>query len=73
MLDTEVDPLVNQTLEAFVGGNLAANLLHRFLTDVLGAAPHLAGIADLPIGPGVVLWIFVLPGQRARAHGADLQ
>ena len=46
MLHTEVDPLVKQTPEALVGGNLAANLLHRFLTDLLGAALHLAGIAD---------------------------
>jgi hypothetical protein len=45
VFDTEVDPLVNQSLEAFVGGNLAAKLLHRFLTDVLGAALDVAGIA----------------------------
>ena len=28
MLDTQVDPLVNQTLEPLAGNGLAANLLH---------------------------------------------
>ena len=73
VLDTQVEPLVNQTFEPLVGHDLAAKLLHPFSADVLRAALHPAGIADLPVGPGVVLGVLVLAGQRARAHGADLQ
>src|ERR1019366_2228920 len=72
VLDTQVDPLVNQTFEPLVIHRLAANILHAFLADVLRAALHPAGIADLPVGPGLVLGILVLAGQRARAHRADL-
>ena len=59
MLDTEVD-CHSQTLEAFVSGNLAANLLDRFLADVLGAALHLAGTAYLRVGSGAVLFFCIV-------------
>src|SRR5207244_5344594 len=66
-------PLLDQTLEPLVTRDLAANILHPLSADVLRAALHPARIADLPIGPGVVLGILVLAGQRARAHRTDLQ
>src|ERR1039457_2955266 len=65
--------LVNQTFEPLVSRGLAANLLHPFPADVLRAALHPAGIADLPVGPGLVWGILVLAAQRARTHGTDLQ
>src|ERR1035437_7722946 len=49
VLDTKVDPLVNQTFEPLVGHGLTAHLLYVFLADVLRAAFHLTGIADLPV------------------------
>ena len=69
MLDTQVGPLVNQAFEPLVGCDSPAKLLHAFLADVLRAALHPTGIADLPVGPGVVLGILVLAGQRARRIG----
>jgi hypothetical protein len=57
VLDTQVDPLVDQASEPLVGCDSAAKLLHAFLADVLRAALHPTGIADLPVGPGVVLGI----------------
>ena len=72
MLDTEVDPLVDQLFEPLMGRDLAANLLQRFLTYILRAALHPAGIAELPIGSDMALGIFLLAGQRSWAHRADL-
>jgi hypothetical protein len=46
-----------------VGHDLAAEIRHAFLADALRAALHPAGIAGLPVGPGVVLGILVLAGQ----------
>src|SRR5882724_13505893 len=38
VLDTQVDPLVNEAFEPLVGGDPAAKFLHAFLADVLRAA-----------------------------------
>src|ERR1700681_3121286 len=73
VLDTEVDPLVDQAFEPLVVCDPAAKFLYAFLADVLRAALHLTGVADLPVGPGLVFGVLVLAGQRARAHRADLQ
>jgi hypothetical protein len=49
VLDTQVDPLLNQTFEPLVSGDLAPKVLHPFSADVLGAALHPSCIADLPV------------------------
>src|ERR1035437_1073685 len=68
---TRIGLTANQTLEPPVSRGLAANLLHPFPADVLRAALHPACVADLPVGPGLVLGILVLAGQTARADRAD--
>jgi len=66
VLDTQVDPLVHQTFEPLVGHDLAAKLRHPFPADVLRAALHPAGTADLPVGPGVVLGKAGTTARRRR-------
>src|SRR5215467_9555221 len=73
VLDTQIEPLVNQTFEPLVGGDLAAQLLHPFLAHVFRTTLHATGVADLPVGPDAVWGIFVLAGERARTHRADFQ
>src|SRR5260370_33048868 len=70
VLDTQVDPPLDQTIEPLVGRGLAANVLHPFRADLLRAALHLTRIADLPVRPGAVLGILLLSGSNWRGASA---
>ena len=72
MLDAQVDPLLNQALEALIGRDLFANAGDPLRTDIVRVTPHPTGVADLPVGADAFGGNAILARQSARAHWADL-
>ena len=73
MIDTQVDPLVNQTFEPLVDHGLTANLFHPFLADVLRAALHPTGIADDELW-SLNVYSDVFPSEECyKAHAGPSQ
>ncbi len=63
MLDAEVQPSVDELFEALVRRDPLSNLPDPFLTNVFRSTPHLPCVAYLPVGPGALFGVSILPRQ----------
>src|SRR6266513_2521491 len=71
LLDAQVNPFVGEDLEALVVADLAAPFGQARARHIFGPAFPLSRVAELVVGPPLVLRVFVLAGERSRPHGVD--
>jgi len=69
-LDREIDPAIDHCAEAFEGGEQRLDPGQLGGPDVAGAAAHVVGVAELPVGSGLCNRVLVLLAEGTWAHDA---
>ena len=72
-LDGEINAEIAQCAEAFEVGEERLDPGELGWPDIAGAAAHVVGVAELPIGAGLRHRVLVLLAEGAGAHGPELR